>query len=100
MGFNDTISETTDYFCPDGSCVAQPLAQVEQQLNVTGQVDEFFANEQLKSIVETALEDITEVFEVDTSSADAVIESDNAGDAAQTLDEETSDWDLLSWLGW
>lgn len=69
--FNDTLNQTLNYLCPNGSCImdlamaAAPLADMV-----------YFNNTDNRAIVESAMDEADEAFGMDVASLEAVVEQD------------------------
>lgn len=115
MAFNDTMLQSFDFFCPNGSCIEQGAMMAEQSFNVTGILNGFFANDDLKDIAASAAQGVASLTmeegdQADMQAVDMMLHADSVDEAQQMAEQQGVEFeapsgeDLLgllgSWFGW
>lgn len=103
MAFNDTLLQSFDYFCANGSCIEQGAMMAEQAFNITGVINAVLNTPELNEIAQSGAEAMNEVaFEGQgpMDQVDAVLNAQSADQAAEMVipPEAPTGEDLLGLL--
>merc|ERR1719263_1831577 len=106
--FNDSIRQTVDMFCPNGTCIEQGAMALNASLNLEGAVNAFLGNQEVKGLVDGWITSAQNATGEDGLQALQALNNANSAEEAAQVAEQTAAYvqenneeanDLFTWLG-